>query len=429
MAKERKDEVFTSYIIPFNFIDESKMFGGMVKTRNFVEGCVCAFLASIPVFILPFGSIKFKLILFIILVMPALVFGCIGINGDPISVFLMYYFKFRKTKRIVSFNNKVKLHERIDIDELTDTELPKDKLFKLLDNLGLRREKADEEEMLEAEDFIFDDDLEEIKKKEEKAKQMLKSSYKYTQTKLLQGVNSDALSLLDSEDDSDEAIYETDYDTDYDDQDDYFNADDIYDDTSDDYIDTDAILVDDADSMPGFISPSEVEMISEDNNDASIMMLSGDFIDDYKETKIVSDMPPITPVAKLIPDEAVSVPIPEKQHDITNVDNIATMPQNAPTQEPVMSDNITHTKTQQQNSGANLSVEPAQQPIVSDVSINPKKTNPEPATTTSPVQMSPKTHINNTKPPKKSIILPWMCECGTRNLNTNACSRCGNPKT
>lgn len=365
MAK--KEEVFKSYLIPFNFIDESKMFGGMVKTRNFIEGCVCAFIASLPVFIIPFIGLKARLILFIVLVLPAFLFGCIGINGDPISRFILYYIKFKKAKRVVSFNNKVKLHERIDVNMLSETELPRDKLFKILNNLGVKRENAEEDEIIGAEEFVFDDDLEEIKKKEEEAKQMLKASSRYTQARSPLNTYSDATNLLTMDDIDIEVNSDIDDDDIVDDEDN---------DAKDDFLQTEIEDLEYEDDIPVLnqitptpkdidnnlsgledglsligteladegenglydIEGTEALLFGDDENE--LIILSGDFIDDYKETKI----------AYLQPEELKPIEMP-----IENIND------------------------------------------------------------------------NNNIPKKKKIILPWYCSCGTKNLN-EICTGCGTPK-
>lgn len=362
MAKERMDEIYRSYPIPFNFIDEGKILGGMVKTRNFIEGCVCAAIASIPVFIIPLISFKVRLVLFIILVVPALVFGCIGINGDPISKFILYYIKYKKSRRVVSFNNKVKLHERIDVDAaLSEVELPRDKLFKILNNLGVRREKAEEQEIMDAEDFMFDDDLEEIKKKEEEAKKMLKASSKYVQSKIDQTEYANAAELFNINIGENNVTTSDSFQLD---EEEYYGnipiLEEVLSSQAED-IDDFSTLVENA--TVDNEKPIDVVAILEEeqgeevlqNEDEEIIMLAGDFIDDYKETKIL-----------------------EYEQTATNV----------------VSDKDTASDSQ--------NIQTAQ--IVQDIQ-----------------------NINKKPPIKKEIILPWVCQCKTRNLG-KFCSECGNPK-
>jgi hypothetical protein len=377
MSKERREEVYKSYPIPYNFIDESKMFGGLVKTRNFIEGCICGALASIPVFLIPSNNFKLKIILFIVLVTPALVLGCVGINGDPISRFIMYYVKFKKSKRVVSFNNKVKLYERIDVDSLTSVELPRDKILKLLNNLGAIRENADEEEILNADDIVFDDDLEETKKKEEEARKMLKASEKYTKNTT---TNEEYLNTLSNYSESSNALdnyRQNAVDINNSDKDDFSEdmADiDIYDgnlSSGAEETDETSYLISDDETVENEIDLSSIDMEDEDIvleeaefiTEDEIIMLSGDFIDDYKETKIINTEP-------------------------------------------------TENKSTENKSNDHP------KPHIPVTQANPENTKP--------VQTPENTPVNASK--KKKIILPWICNnCGTKNLS-DSCSKCGNSK-
>lgn len=152
------NEQYSIYTIPYNFIDESKLFGGMVSARNFVEGCILGGIASTPVFLISLPlQIKLTLILVFFLVFG--VIGCIGINGDPISRFVVYFIKFRKEKRIISFNGKVKFHESA-ADNIEFSELPRDRILKLFAGMSTSRKAAETMDAPEeTDDFVFDDDI------------------------------------------------------------------------------------------------------------------------------------------------------------------------------------------------------------------------------------------------------------------------------
>lgn len=151
----RKEENYAIYTIPYNFIDESKVFGGMISARNLVEGCLLGALFSSPFFIfsLPL-QIKFTLILIFFLVFG--IIGCIGINGDPISRFIIYYIKFYRQKRIISFNGKVKFHES-EADNITFSELPRDRILNLFVGMGTSR--AENPDYADTDNYVFDDDI------------------------------------------------------------------------------------------------------------------------------------------------------------------------------------------------------------------------------------------------------------------------------
>ena len=122
------------YYIPENFADGSGVFGGMFPLRNFVEGCIMALPGTLMALKLPVG-IQGKIVALFCLAAAPLVLGCKGINGDCVSNFLVYFFKFRKARRLVRYNPRVKLEYTGEL-QLSRSELPREKIRKMLANLG-----------------------------------------------------------------------------------------------------------------------------------------------------------------------------------------------------------------------------------------------------------------------------------------------------
>jgi nitrogen regulatory protein PII-like uncharacterized protein len=164
MSNNNKEQ-YDIYTIPYNFIDESTLFGGSVKTRFFIEGCLLGTIVWFIVksTILTFFSLSFKYYstIFLISIGGGILIGCLGFNGDPISRFLINFVKFRKNKRILYFNGRIKLHKR-ESDDIEIPELPRDRLLKLFNSLGNKRESTAEEDKIE--EFVFEDDLKDFKK-------------------------------------------------------------------------------------------------------------------------------------------------------------------------------------------------------------------------------------------------------------------------
>ena len=98
-----------TYFIPYNVSDgQVSVAGQMVKRRNLIEG-LCSGAA---VFFLLYSLLPFKFniklaISFIISVFVA-VFGLVGVNGDPVSIFIANWFRFMKNRRITYYNPRVK---------------------------------------------------------------------------------------------------------------------------------------------------------------------------------------------------------------------------------------------------------------------------------------------------------------------------------
>lgn len=152
-------ERFQVYAIPHNFIDSGKALGGMVNFRNLVEGVALALPPIFPVIRYCPGGLDTKAAIIMLICIPLFIFGCVGINGDSISEFLIYYIQFFRKKRIVQYNPRVKT-EAIPFQVGIQSELPKERLIRMFGDLFGNREVEDDEtlEDIETEQF-FDDDI------------------------------------------------------------------------------------------------------------------------------------------------------------------------------------------------------------------------------------------------------------------------------
>lgn len=98
--KKNNHEELDLYVIPPNFIEGGKVFGGMFKFRNVIEaavlgGIVTMFVLKIPV------SITSKIIIMCLTALPLAILGLIGIEGESLTEFFMNVIKFLKNRRIL----------------------------------------------------------------------------------------------------------------------------------------------------------------------------------------------------------------------------------------------------------------------------------------------------------------------------------------
>lgn len=106
MSKKEREELDV-YVIPPNFIEGGKIFGGMFKMRNAIEAGILGggsafFVLKIPV------SLTAKIIILCVTTLPLAIFGLIGIEGESLTEFVINVFKFFKNRRSLY---------RSDIDE------------------------------------------------------------------------------------------------------------------------------------------------------------------------------------------------------------------------------------------------------------------------------------------------------------------------
>lgn len=93
-------------LIPPNFIEKGKIFGGMFDIRNAIEGGVIAALITYPVLQLPF-SVTVRIIILCMTALPLFMISLIGIGGMSITAFLGSALLFIKDRRIVYRSDKV----------------------------------------------------------------------------------------------------------------------------------------------------------------------------------------------------------------------------------------------------------------------------------------------------------------------------------
>ena len=93
-------------LIPPNFIEKGKIFGGMFDIRNAIEGGVIAALITYPVLQLPF-SVTVRIIILCMTALPLFMISLIGIGGMSITAFLGSALLFIKDRRIIYRSDKI----------------------------------------------------------------------------------------------------------------------------------------------------------------------------------------------------------------------------------------------------------------------------------------------------------------------------------
>lgn len=96
----KNSEHHDTYIIPPNFIEGSTLFGGMFKIRNVIEAGVLAAAVGVPVFSLDL-SLTVRIIILCLTALPLALFALMGIAGEPLSSYIIAFFKWLKNRRVV----------------------------------------------------------------------------------------------------------------------------------------------------------------------------------------------------------------------------------------------------------------------------------------------------------------------------------------
>lgn len=92
------------YYIPGNVADNGNVMGGMLKLRNLIEAIVLGLLMFVlwRIFFYPFGLV-IKTIAFGVMVLPAVAFSLVGIQGESLVEWFFEFFYFQKKKRMMIF--------------------------------------------------------------------------------------------------------------------------------------------------------------------------------------------------------------------------------------------------------------------------------------------------------------------------------------
>lgn len=97
----------TEYFIPVNFEDSGKLMG-LFRIRNVMEAGVL----SLPFIYVAFKfipvSLTWKIIISAIFAVPIGGFSLMGLNDDPLSVFVKTWWRWMKSKRIIEYRGEVK---------------------------------------------------------------------------------------------------------------------------------------------------------------------------------------------------------------------------------------------------------------------------------------------------------------------------------
>ena len=101
------------YFIPINIGDDGGVLGGRFKKRNMIEAVVIGLLLTLvwKIIFYPYDII-IKIVAYIILVIPVVLFAIIGVNNESFLEFLLEYLAYKKKRRKMKFRLPMKLSEK-----------------------------------------------------------------------------------------------------------------------------------------------------------------------------------------------------------------------------------------------------------------------------------------------------------------------------
>lgn len=96
----KQNEHHDTYTIPPNFIEGGTLFGGMFKIRNVFEAGILAVSVGVPVFSIDI-SLTARIIILCLTALPLGLFALMGVNGEPLSSYIIAFFKWLGNRRII----------------------------------------------------------------------------------------------------------------------------------------------------------------------------------------------------------------------------------------------------------------------------------------------------------------------------------------
>ncbi len=96
----KQNEHHDTYTIPPNFIEGGTLFGGMFKIRNVFEAGILAVSVGVPVFSIDI-SLTARIIILCLTALPLGLFALMGVNGEPLSSYIVAFFKWLGNRRVI----------------------------------------------------------------------------------------------------------------------------------------------------------------------------------------------------------------------------------------------------------------------------------------------------------------------------------------
>lgn len=136
MAREETEP--NVYNIPKNAFDTGYVFGGLFRTRNFVEGIIVA-LPFLGIFAYGWTKLGWDILstvaYCVILCAGAFMATVIGVDGDSLFEFIARVIRFRKNRRISKYNPRIKTELEPDYLIHDDKLLPREKLKRAYESI------------------------------------------------------------------------------------------------------------------------------------------------------------------------------------------------------------------------------------------------------------------------------------------------------
>lgn len=148
-----------NYIIPMNFMETGYILNGAVSIRNAIEGGVLGVLAYLLCRLLPLPEGMDAISYYIFIIAPFVLIGAYGVAGDPLSVFVIDFFKWRKRRNPCFYSTHGEAYTQEAAELVLDAPQMRDLIADVVDSIKSKM-ATEEIQYVEGQTFRFADDPE-----------------------------------------------------------------------------------------------------------------------------------------------------------------------------------------------------------------------------------------------------------------------------
>ena len=154
-------EQIKTYLIPNNFIDESRVFNGALRTRFVVEAVIVFLLLFVPCWVIIPSTVNAKIGICLGCSLPLAIAALAGINDDSLITFIKNARNWRKSKEIMLYNDDAQTYKARPVDIMMSEVNASDMVMTVYSDWKAKRaQKNADVELIEGVDFEFRDDTE-----------------------------------------------------------------------------------------------------------------------------------------------------------------------------------------------------------------------------------------------------------------------------
>lgn len=145
------------FYIPMNFMESGYLFNGLVSIRNAIEAGVLSMLAYYFCKLFPIPSGLDGVPYYIFIISPVALLSVSGIRGDPLSVFVIDFFRWRRHRKPSLYSNHGKAYTAEAANALMEEPQIRDMLANVVDRVRANM-SAKDIDYVEGKNFEFMDD-------------------------------------------------------------------------------------------------------------------------------------------------------------------------------------------------------------------------------------------------------------------------------